>query len=166
MAIPQSDLRTASVRTILRKGIGAAPGQATAFLCHSHKDRDIALGLQTLLRESGLDLYIDWQDADMPDKPNRETALKIKSRIVSTTWFLFLATANSMSSRWCPWEIGYADGKKPIERILLVQTADSSGQQYGSEYLQLYQHVDSTSTGLLAVFGPAPGSGKYVRDLR
>lgn len=58
---------------LLQLSIGAsfpntkAAGQRTAFLCHSHKDRHLALGLQALLSQHGLNLYIDWQDAEMPD---------------------------------------------------------------------------------------------------
>lgn len=38
------------------------------------------------------------------------TPATIKQKIRDLTSFLFLATPNSIASRWCPWEIGYADG--------------------------------------------------------
>ncbi|MCH5937009.1 toll/interleukin-1 receptor domain-containing protein, partial [Salmonella enterica] len=66
-------------------------------------------------------------------------------------WFLFLATENSMSSRWCPWEIGYADGKKNLNNIVIVPTVDSSGRHHGNEYLQLYSRIDTTPNGALAL---------------
>src|SRR5437867_3517778 len=102
MAIRQGDLQAAAQRSPLRKSAPAF-GQSTAFLSHSHKDRQLAEGLQEMLRQRGMDLYIDWQDASMSDQPTRETAVRLQRRIVDTTWFFFLATANSMSSRWCPW---------------------------------------------------------------
>ena len=126
MTIVQNDLRAAAGRAPLHKGLAASHGQKTAFLCHSHKDRVLAEGLQVWLREQGMDLYIDWQDATMPERPSKETGDRLRHRIVQTDWFLFLATANSMSSRWCPWELGYADGKKHIDRIVVIPTQDGS----------------------------------------
>ena len=125
----------------------------------------MAEGLQTLLRDTGMDLYIDWQDANMPDQPTRETAERLQRRIVTSNWFIFLATANSMTSRWCPWELGYADGKKPTDYITIVQTLDSAGQYHGNEYLHLYRRIDVTSEGSLAAFSPGATLGTYVRYL-
>lgn len=69
-----------------------------------------------------------------------------------------------MSSRWCPWEIGYADGKKPIERIIVIPTRDGYNT-YGNEYLQLYRHVGVTNLDKLAVFGPGEGLGTLLKEL-
>jgi hypothetical protein len=165
MAISQSDLRRATLRTPLRKGLSPAHGQATAFLCHSHKDRDLAEGLQVLLLEAGLDLYIDWQDPSMPDKPTRETAQRLQRRIITSDWFLFLATANSMSSKWCPWELGYADGKKPIDSIAIVPTHDTLGSYYGNEYLELYRRIDVSTAGALISVQPRATTGIHVRNM-
>lgn len=143
----------------------------TAFLCHSHKDRDLALGLKVTIESQGGTLYIDWLDQEMPETPNRETAQRIKNKIVECDLFMFLATPNSMVSRWCPWEIGYADGKKPIDSIVIVPTKDDAGRFYGNEYLQLYRRLEPSS---YRVYGqpPAPTivrpgeySGVSVRQL-
>lgn len=90
----------------------------------------------------------------MSAKPSRETADKIKQRIKRLDWFLYLATANSASSKWCPWEIGYADGVKGINRIVVIPTRDSAGRRYGSEYLDLYKRVSTADVGGLGIFGP------------
>lgn len=166
MPILQSELTRASSRGVIRKSVVARSGQPTAFLCHSHLDRTLAEGLQTLLHEAGWEVYIDWQDADMPASPNRVTASRIQSRIVSADWFLFLATANSTASRWCPWEIGYADGKKPVGRIAVIPTTDTSGRHHGNEYLQLYQQITPADVGGLALFpaGQTTG-GSFVKNL-
>jgi len=111
----------------------------SAFLCHSHKDEDIVKGLIVLLRESGIDLYVDWKDPSMPEIANAETARKIQAQIRRHQLFYFLATANSKSSRWCPWEIGYADSSS--KAICIIQTFDDGGT-YGNEYLQLYSRID------------------------
>jgi hypothetical protein len=89
----------------------------------------------------------------MPESTNEETAAKIQQKIRDLDYFVFLATENSMASRWCPWEIGYADGKKPRDRILIVPTSDN-GSTHGNEYIQLYRRIDMTSSGSLEVFRP------------
>ncbi|MBL4713931.1 MAG: toll/interleukin-1 receptor domain-containing protein [Alcanivorax sp.] len=175
MAIKTSDLRSAfnrSGRVFLAKSLNEAlaKNQQTAFLCHSHKDHELAKGLQVLMKENGWDLYIDWEDSEMPNTPNKESAKKIKEKIGGADWFLFLATENSTRSRWCPWEIGFADSGKGYEKILIIPTEDDYGTWYGNEYLQLYKKIDKGSnnqtgkTGY-AVFGAGTNSGTWVEDL-
>lgn len=124
MVIAQSELLRAGQRRPPMKSQVRAGLQKTAFPCHSNRDSMLAEGLQALLAEQGLVLYIDWQDASMPPDPSRETAARLQQRIKASDWFLFLATANSMASRWCPWELGYADCLKPLDRIAIVPTSD------------------------------------------
>lgn len=98
----------------------------------------------------------------MPDRPDRITAEKIQEKIRSLEMFFFLATENSMASRWCPWEIGYADGVKDLNRVLIIPTADSRGKAYGNEYLQLYRHLDTAQVGGIGHFG-ADNQGYVLR---
>ena len=163
MTIPQQQLRAAGSQSTIRRS-APSPGQKTAFLCHSHHDQQLAIGLQELLRAHGMDLYIDWQDPSMPSQPSAESAARLRRRIQMCDLFLFLATQNSMNSRWCPWELGHADGTKKNDRILLVPTYDGSST-HGSEYLNLYQRVDIASDGKLAAFGAGTTQGTYVRFL-
>jgi hypothetical protein len=137
----------------------------TVFLCHSHLDGQLAKGVVALLEEAGWRAYVDWEDASMPETPNRETAARIKQKIVDLDYFLFLATANSMSSRWCPWEIGYADGKKQIDRILMLPTTDGN-RTHGNEYLQLYRRIEMSSLDKLGVWQPGQSTnGVLVEHL-
>lgn len=124
----------------------------TAFLCHSHKDKDLAEGLQVIFQENGLKLYIDWQDSKMPDQPDKTTAQRIKSKINTLDLFIFLATPNSTESNWCPWEIGYADAKKDHKQIIIIVTTDNSGKFYGNEYLRLYRRISETTDKDYALF--------------
>lgn len=137
MPIPVDTLRNAASRLRVAKARTLTEARErrlqTVFLCHSHRDELLVKGVIALLEESGWQVYVDWADGSMPETPTRETAAKIKLKIVDLTYFIFLATANSMSSRWCPWEIGYADGKKQIDRILILPTTDG-GRTHGSEY--------------------------------
>ncbi|MDB4223670.1 toll/interleukin-1 receptor domain-containing protein [Granulosicoccus sp.] len=176
MALKISALRAAAYRSD-RVSVPKTLGEAilsktqTAFLCHSHKDKELAKGLQVILKEQGWDLYIDWQDNEMPATPNRETAKRIKDKIEITDWFLFLATVNSTSSRWCPWEIGFADAKKSYEKIVMIPTEDANGNWHGNEYLQLYKNLSdasnsSTKKSGYAVFEAASKkSGTWVELL-
>jgi hypothetical protein len=163
---------TRSGRMIVSKSLNEAASkhEQTAFLCHSHGDKELAMGLQVLLKENGWDIYIDWLDNDLPLSPEKETAEKIKSKINQTDWFLFLATSNSTASRWCPWEIGYADAVKSYEKILIIPTEDDSGRWYGNEYLQLYKQVTDASSRIgktgYAVFHPKSNqNGVWVESL-
>ncbi len=138
----------------------------TAFLSHSHKDSGLVKGLVTKLQEDGWHIYVDWADNTMPDRPNRITAEKIKERIRQTDYFLFLATNNSMTSRWCPWEIGYADGKKHIDTIFVIPTTDDAGITHGNEYLDLYKRLEITNTNnKFGAFMPGENLGMLVENI-
>jgi hypothetical protein len=169
MTIELTQLRQAALRSAGQShrtlSEARAAGRKTAFLCHSHADQTFVVGVVQMPRDSGWQVYVDWLDASMPAVPDRTTASKIKSRILQADWFLFLATGNSMSSRWCPWEIGYADGTKPIERLIVIPTRDGY-TTHGSEYLQLYRHLDLARGGRLAVFDPGASTGVLVENLR
>ncbi|MDD2229926.1 MAG: toll/interleukin-1 receptor domain-containing protein, partial [Candidatus Cloacimonetes bacterium] len=141
---------------------------STAFLCHSHHDVDLVKGLIARFAAEEIELYVDWQDKDMPETTNKVTAQKIQERIAAADYFLFLATANSKGSRWCPWEIGYADAKdKPV---LIIPTIDGIGT-YGNEYLQLYRRIDEgtgkqdkTLSGL-SLYVPGKTTGEWLKSI-
>jgi len=158
MPISYSTLRAAaaSPEIMVARSITEAKefGYKTAFLCHSHNDRQLVEGFVNYARKKGWRIYIDWMDTTLPATPNRETASKIKSKIKSSDFFIFLATFYSMNSRWCPWEIGFADGTKPIDKIFIVPTVDDDGDYHGNEYLQLYRRVDVATDGDLAAWYP------------
>lgn len=158
MAIPQSEIFRYEGQASMKKSAevireAKAARKQIAFLSHSHKDARLAKSVQGFLHAHGWEVYIDWDDTTMPESPNRETASQIQRQIRDLTWFLFLATHNLAESHWCPWEIGYADGIKPYENILVIPTSDSSGS-YGSEYMQLYRRLDPNQSGGYGVFRP------------
>jgi len=169
MPISYSQLRNAAGQreAILANSLEEAKqsGLKTAFLCHSHKDRVLVEGVVNLLLSTGWRVYVDWMDTTMPDRPNRITARKIKMKIEQCSYFLFLATTNSMSSRWCPWEIGYADGVKEIDDILVIPTRDDYGSHHGNEYLDLYRRVDFSTHNFLCAWRPYEETGVFVSRL-
>lgn len=160
MPISISTLEAASSRFFFTKRAATLNeakglGHQTAFLSHSSKDKNLARGLQIHLQEKGWNVYLYWQDENLEQKPNRDTALSVQGKIRDADWFLFLATSNSLNSRWCPWEIGYADGVKKYDNILVIPTTDRSGQWHGSEYLQIYRQVADERGG--GFYAPFPG---------
>lgn len=165
--LSQRELRQYANRTPLQESAGSikaarAMGRKAVFLSHSHMDHDLAKGLKNRLKEHQVDVYIDWEDTTMPEQPNKVTAQKIKDKIVECNIFMFLVTQNSIASRWCPWEIGYADGEKPYEHILVVPTIDDRGTFHGNEYLQLYKRlIISDQQQKVAVFDPGQERGSF-----
>lgn len=168
MAISYQTLRTAANRpTVVAKSITEARqrGMKTAFLCHSHLDKELVEGFVKYVKQKGWDVYIDWLDTSLPATPGRTTADKIRSKIKSSDLFIFLATHNSMASRWCPWEIGYGDGVKFGNNILIVQTKDDRGNYHGNEYLQLYRKLDISARDRFAAWEPGAENGTVASSL-
>ena len=118
-----------------------ASHQKYIFLSHSNKDARLAQGFVNKMRSLGIQVYFDLYDSTLSLPPSADTADKLKTKILNANHFILLATKNSVvESRWCPWEVGCADGfKVPIS---IAQTRDEFGQEWGAEYLQLYHSID------------------------
>ncbi|HEX5239817.1 MAG TPA: toll/interleukin-1 receptor domain-containing protein, partial [Candidatus Limnocylindrales bacterium] len=149
-----------SARQTVAKSIreAKAEGSRTAFLCHSHHDKTLVQGLEVLFQDTGWNVYIDWQDPLMPSAPTVDTARRIRDKVAQADFFVVLATANALQSRWCPWEIGIADGLKPHDSILIIPTT-SGGVTTGNEYIELYRSIDFSTGGWLGVWPPGQTSG-------
>lgn len=79
----------------------------------------------------------------MPSHTSEETAELLKKRIVECTRFVLLTSPNSKDSRWVPWELGVADGKKGIHKIAIFGASDSAGLDDWSswEYMGFYPKI-------------------------
>ncbi len=165
MSISQQTLISKSRATPLYESIQkSATTRIKAFLCHSHNDENLVRGLVQWFLEYSIDLYIDWMDASMPSITSAETARKIKQEIQNCSVFLFLATSSSMSSVWCPWEIGIADSKE--KRIYIIPTKNNLGN-YGNEYLDLYPCIDEADRDkrkVLAIFEARKNTGELLNN--
>lgn len=137
----------------------------TIFLSFSHKDEQLARGMKNYLSQLGMDLYIDVLDSDMTTHTDRDTALRIKSKIQELRYFFLLVTNNSVNSRWVPWELGIADGHKEYNKILVIPVADDYGQFKGNEYLQVYRRLVFADNGKPAVFNPSETSNGILVEL-
>ena len=110
------------------------------FISHSFKDKDLVIGLYHLFATAGYTVYIDWIDDSTLDRSNvdSKTAALIKTRIQRSKGTAYIATANSTTSKWCPWELGVADGMLHKVCILPIMNTEFSGQ----EYLNLYPYLE------------------------
>lgn len=146
-------------------GGAQAMGMQTAYLCFNPKDICLAEGLQVLLKDKGWHVYLDWEDETMSETPTSEVAEKSQARIRACDWFIFLATDKSMSSLWCYWELGYAEGVKSFDAVLIIPTKDEKDVWHGGGLLQLYRHIEVTSSQRFGAFRPGEDRGVLVADL-
>jgi hypothetical protein len=160
----ESSAYSHEVRNRALKTLNASMARASLsiFLSHSYKDRTLAKGIVYRLAELGIEVYVDWNDSDMPRITNRQTAEKIKSEIQDNNLFMALITRNAMESKWVPWEIGVADRAKGEEKVLIIPVEERSGNFAGSEYLQLYRRVEIANGGAIGLFEPSQGKGDYL----
>ena len=58
----------------------------------------------------------------------------------SSKGLAYVATTNATNSKWCPWELGYFDGKKN-SRCCILPIMESQNF-HGQEYLGLYPYLE------------------------
>ena len=136
----KDDLQFRSALTLSRaeRALGSRGTAVTVFLSHKHDEVTILENVISLLKNCGVDVYVDWMDEGMPKTPSGLTAIKLKQKITDCRKFIFLGTEGAIASKWCNWELGIGDAKKYPLHIAVIPIADSAGQYSGSEYLQIY----------------------------
>lgn len=114
------------------------------FISHSFKDKDYIIGLKHLFEKLGYKIYIDWIEDTQLDRScvDVNTAQLIKNRLKACKALAYIATVNTPSSKWCPWELGLGDGMLGKVCILPVMKGSYNGQ----EYLGLYPYLDYALT--------------------
>lgn len=82
------------------------------FISHSFLDKKLILTLIDLFNNAGYSVYVDWINDKTLDRNNvsPKTAKVIKNRISDCKGLSYIATGNIINSKWCPWELGLADG--------------------------------------------------------
>lgn len=117
--------------------------RASVFLSHKHSEQKLVKEVRTILEELNAEVYIDWQDSGMPNVTSEETATRIKGKINLYDKFILIASQAAIDSKWCNWEIGYADSVKlSNEKMALFPIADIGRRWQGNEYLQLYPYIE------------------------
>lgn len=113
------------------------------FLSHSINDAEIVLGAKRLLEESGKVVYVDWIEDPNMDRSNvtPATAGLLRTRMKQSDALFYLHSAQSLNSKWMPWELGFFDGYNGNVAIFPVITSAATSYR-GVEYLGLYPYVD------------------------
>lgn len=121
----------------------AANQRYDLFISHSFQDKELVEVLYNKFKEAGYRVYIDWKEETLQNRGNvsSETAKILKNHMNNCLGLLYIATASITNSKWCPWELGYADGKKNTAAILPI-LKDEHSQYKGQEYLGIYPYVD------------------------
>ena len=154
----ESDLRARADRgTTLQKSAGTVLSekvqrsahltQFDIFLSHSLSDQKLILGIWLSLEDMGYQVYVDWiHDRHLSrDSVTNETAHVLRQRMLTSKSLFFATTANSSSSKWMPWELGFKDGHNRRSAILPV-TQTAANSYAGQEYLGIYPYVSKDPT--------------------
>ncbi len=117
------------------------------FISHSFKDQNRVLRLRNLFKNCGFNVYVDWIDDSYLNRENvtSDTADLIKHRIEQSKALAYVATQNITTSKWCPWELGVADGL--LGKVCIIPFLSGNTQEsiyHGFEYLGLYPYLDFT----------------------
>jgi hypothetical protein len=146
----------------LKESISRDGSRPLIFLSHKHDEIAILQDVIAFLKKEGVDVYVDWMDAEMPAYTNSETAVRLKNKIKASNKFIFLATLSAISSKWCNWELGLGDAAKYIDDIALFPIIKSGQSFNGAEYLKIYpiiEYQDGTTKYSSGIYIP---KGYYV----
>lgn len=114
------------------------------FLSHSYLDRSIVYALVDIFNKAHYTVYVDWMVDTALDRSqvNKATAETLRKQMNNCKGLAYVSTRNSSESKWCPWELGYSDGKKQ-GRCAILPIMQTDGQSFkGQEYLTLYPYID------------------------
>jgi hypothetical protein len=118
------------------------------FLSHSFDDAEVIYGVKRMIEALYLSVYVDWIDDPTLDRSNVtvRTAAVLRERMKACSSLVYAHSANSSSSVWMPWELGYFDGIKPQQVWILPLVANDDSECKGQEYLGLYPPVEKLSS--------------------
>ena len=117
------------------------------FLSHSFDDAEIIYGVKKMIEALNLTVYVDWiEDAQLDrTKVTAKTAAVLRKRMKTCSSLVYAHSANSSSSAWMPWELGYFDGIRPHQVWILPLVSNYDSEFKDQEYLGLYPPVEKLS---------------------
>jgi len=143
-----SDVRSFEPASPLQKSMllskaHRSPSGKTVFLSHSSKDDSLVPAVIALLEEHGGTVYADDFDRRLPDQPNPATAVVLREEIRGCPRLVVLATDNSYTSRWIPWELGLGDGfhDTPPNAVLPSTPLGTFPGWLQTQYFHLYPKI-------------------------
>ena len=91
------------------------------FISHSSNDKDVVSWIADVLKESGMDVWVDTREI----LPGDNWAEKIAKALEESQAMVVLLTPDTLNSKWMSWDIQYALGKKAYnKRIIPVIIGD------------------------------------------
>lgn len=113
------------------------------FISHSFLDKPLVITLVNLFNQAGYSVYVDWIEDSTLDRTHvTETTVElIRERITQSKSLAYIATSNISSSKWCPWELGVADGIHD-GRAAILPILSQNQSFNGQEYLNVYPYID------------------------
>lgn len=135
------------------------------FLSHSSKDDHLVPGVIAFFKTFNAEVYADDFDKRLPDPPNTATAVILKEEIRRVPRLVVLATPNTYTSRWIPWELGLADGFRgiPPNAVLPITPEGNEPSWLRTEYFNLYPKIVNLD-GAWRVTDPRGISSWPLRD--
>lgn len=134
-----------TAKTVLKEEVATAKTKTSfdIFLSHSTSDAEIVLGVKGVLEDYGKTVYVDWLEDPQLNRSNvtAANAEVIRMRMRQCKSLVYVHTANSGSSKWMPWELGYFDGFSGAVAILPV-TQNQQTSYEGQEYIGIYPYLD------------------------
>lgn len=111
------------------------------FLSHRRVDETLVTELNDYIEnELHFEAYVDWKDSleDLDrEHVTEKTADYLRTIMRHACSLIFVVGANSVASRWTPWELGFFDGRQSARRIA-IYLPDGVELPKGQEYLGLY----------------------------
>ena len=141
----RKSMRADSILTEARDAASATQ-RFDIFLSHSSLDRELVVGVKSILEGKGWSVYVDWITDAALDRSsvNKANAAAVRARMRQCDRLFYAHTANSKESLWCPWELGYFDAKShPNENVFVMPLVERSSDPFtGQGYLKLYRLID------------------------
>jgi hypothetical protein len=128
-----------------------------AFISHQQRDKAKAIALKDKIKGLGFSCFIDADDPELSQKKERTVAEqralaeRIRGKLRNCRCIIYAYTAQSLESRWMPWELGFFDGRWGPRQIGLydldeggARAADAprdAGHASALEYLHIYEEL-------------------------
>lgn len=126
---------------VINESVAFFEEKVPVFISHKHDDLDDLKGIIGFLEKNfNVIAYIDSRDLSMPERTSGETAEKIKDRIKKCERFILLATDGAVESKWCNWELGFADAIKG-RKVVLFPMKEKGSNYKGNEYMEIYSYI-------------------------
>lgn len=123
-----------STRTYLEKRV---------FLSYRRIDKEYVDGVVRFLKQMGVSVYVDYLDETLEEKTNDVVAQQLRDRIKECSKFITLATPNSASSKWMPWELGLGDRIINYPNVAVLPLTNDPNTWADQEYGKIYGRVES-----------------------